>query len=125
MTGQRVGTTTWTRRKFLAATLASGAAVANATVAGQVVTFTLTPFVDDHVDVHGTAWFTVKFADSVEPGPGLVLEFIASGTVFRDTINVTGVVPHDYSTSGTKWQTWANPDVSSGSGVGVAGAVAV
>ena len=86
----------------------SGAAVANATVAGQVVTFTLTPFVDDHVDVHGTAWFTVKFADSVEPGPGLVLEFIASGTVFRDTINVTGVVPHDYSTSGTKWQTWAN-----------------
>jgi len=86
-----------------------GAVVANASVVGRVVTFTVTDYAESHTGVNGSAYFTVELSRSVQPGPH-DLVFTADGTIFRDQITV-GVLPqNDYSTTATKWAKWLPPD---------------
>ena len=86
-----------------------GAVVANASVVGRVVTFTVTDYAESHTGVNGSAYFTVELSRSVQPGPH-DLVFTADGTIFRDQIDV-GVLPqNDYSTTATKWAKWLPPD---------------
>ncbi|WP_163543201.1 Ig-like domain-containing protein [Occultella kanbiaonis] len=48
---------------------AGGEIVARATVAGSVVTFTLTEFADEHIEVTGTAYFEAEFVpERIVPG---------------------------------------------------------
>jgi uncharacterized surface anchored protein len=71
-----------------------GSVVAKAVVVNGVVTFTLTDYVDTHNDVHGTAFFSVRFDDATTPTSGPVdLTFTAGSKVFHDTVNKTGVGP--------------------------------
>jgi Bacterial Ig domain len=71
-----------------------GSVVAKAVVVNGVVTFTLTDYVDSHNDVHGTAFFSVRFDNATTPTSGPVsLTFTAGSKVFHDTVNKTGVGP--------------------------------
>ncbi len=88
-----------------------GAVVATAAVSGQVVTFTLTDYAENHQDVHGRAWFLVTFGRSVAYGQDLNLQFGVDGVTLMDGVRVTGR-PGDYSATATKWQTWADPAVN-------------
>src|SRR5580765_4603060 len=63
-----------------------GSVVAVAKVVGQVVTFTLTSYADTHFDVHGTAFFSVRWDQQNSPTSGPVdLAFTTSTQVFHDT----------------------------------------
>lgn len=69
-----------------------GAIVADATISGQQVTFTLTDYVDTHQAVSGTAWFQTTLDHSVvtDDGP-LPLTFEVTGGVHHDDeVTVTG-----------------------------------
>jgi Big-like domain-containing protein len=91
-----------------------GSVVATAHVAGKVVTFTLTTYADTHVDVHGGAFFSVKWDQSNLPTEGPVtLKFTTSTTVYTDTVNYTGSGTID-RTVPRKAGHWADPDVHSG-----------
>ena len=79
--------------------------VANASIAGRVVTFTMTSYAGSHLGVHGSAFFSVTLQNSVQPGP-LDLVFTTNTTTFRDHVDV-GVLPAtDYSGTATKWAKW-------------------
>lgn len=87
---------------------ADGTVVASASISGQLVTFTLTDFAEHHIGVKGSAFFSVALRQSVQPGPH-DLVFTASGSVFRDRVEV-GVRPvNDFSGTATKWAKWLPP----------------
>ena len=66
-----------------------GNIVANAAVSGQVVTFTLTDFVNDHVDVVGTAFFESRLNSTiVAPETTIDVTFVTDGASFGDTLDV-------------------------------------
>jgi uncharacterized surface anchored protein len=88
---------------------ASGHVIATAVVKDGVVTFTLTDFVDTHVDVSGTAFFSVHFDLSKIPGPGPVqLDFASSTKVFPGTVTMTGSGIQDRN-QGAKYGSWTDP----------------
>ncbi|MDO5628761.1 MAG: Ig-like domain-containing protein, partial [Mobilicoccus sp.] len=84
---------------------AAGQAVANARVAGNVVTFTMTNYAENHTGVRGTAWFWVNFTEVVQPGEDLELAFEVESTTFRDTIRIGNPVPAPED-GAFKWQRW-------------------
>jgi uncharacterized surface anchored protein len=91
-----------------------GSVVAVAHVVGKIVTFTLTDYADTHNDVHGGAFFFVKWDQSNLPTQGPVqLAFTTSTTVYHDTVNYTGTGTID-RTKPRKSGHWADPDVHSG-----------
>ncbi len=68
-----------------------GSVVATATVVNGLVTFKLTNYVDTHDNVHGAAFFSVRWSKSVSTVTGPVnLDFTAGSKVFHDTVNKTG-----------------------------------
>jgi uncharacterized surface anchored protein len=74
-----------------------GSLVATAKVVNGTVTFTLTNYVDTHVKVHGTAFFSVRWSRSETAVTGPVsLTFTAGSETFHDTVNKTGTTgrPH-------------------------------
>ena len=91
-----------------------GSVVAVAHVVGKVVTFTLTDYADTHNDVHGSAFFFVKWDESNLPTVGPVqLDFTTSTTVYHDTVNYTGTGTID-RTKPRKSGHWVDPNVHSG-----------
>lgn len=74
-----------------------GSLVATAKVVNGLVTFTLTNYVDTHVKVHGTAYFSVRWSksESAVTGP-VTLTFKAGSETFHDTVTKTGTTgrPH-------------------------------
>jgi Bacterial Ig domain len=93
-----------------------GSVVATAHVVGKVVTFTLTDYADTHVDVHGGAFFAVRWDQSNLPTVGPVqLSFTTSTTVYHDTVEYTGTgVGTIDRTKPRKIGHWVDPDVHSG-----------
>ncbi len=74
-----------------------GSLVATAKVVNGLVTFTLTNYVDTHVKVHGTAFFSVRWSKSESSVTGPVsLTFVAGSETFHDTVTKTGTTgrPH-------------------------------
>jgi uncharacterized surface anchored protein len=68
-----------------------GSIVANAVVVNGVVTFTLTDYANTHNDVHGTAFFFVRWDQQNLPTQGPVnLDFTTTTTVYHDTVTYTG-----------------------------------
>ena len=69
-----------------------GSVVAKAAVVNGLVTFTLTNYVDTHNNVHGSAFFSVRWskAESQVTGP-VSLDFKAGSEVFHDVVTKTGV----------------------------------
>lgn len=104
-----------------------GSVVATATVVNGLVTFKLTNYVDTHDNVHGAAFFSVRWSKSVSTVTGPVnLDFTAGSKVFHDTVDKTGTTsvprtgPHKSgfwtrlgTVSGTDALTWT---IDSGSG---------
>jgi uncharacterized surface anchored protein len=91
-----------------------GSVVATAHVVGKVVTFTLTSYVDTHNDVHGGAFFAVRWDQSNLPTQGPVtLQFHTSTTVYTDTVTYTGVGTID-RTKPRKSGHWVDLNVHSG-----------
>ncbi|MEO6571771.1 MAG: Ig-like domain-containing protein [Ilumatobacteraceae bacterium] len=74
----------------------TGEIVATATISATnpaVATFTLTTYVDDHIDVSGTAFFESQLRSNIAPTPGRTLTFVVSGgATFTTTVQVTPVV---------------------------------
>jgi LPXTG-motif cell wall-anchored protein len=70
----------------------SGAVVAVATISGApaVATFELTSYVDDRVDVCGTAFFESELSGSVTPNSTQTLTFVLSGGATFDTVITVG-----------------------------------
>ena len=68
-----------------------GQVVANATVSGKVVTFTLTDYADRYQNVRGTAYFATRVDRSVVTEPGTVdLVFrLSNGVTFDDSVTLT------------------------------------
>lgn len=74
---------------------ASGNVVAKATISGKVVTFTMTAYAENHINVKGTAKFQAKIAKDATLGNNTVT-LSTPGKDFSDTINVTkGIVLGD------------------------------
>jgi uncharacterized surface anchored protein len=91
-----------------------GSVVAVAHVSGKVVTFTLTTYADTHNDVHGGAFFFVRWDQNNLPTEGPVqLDFTTSTTVYHDTVNFTGTGTID-RTKPRKSGHWVDPNVHSG-----------
>jgi LPXTG-motif cell wall-anchored protein len=69
-----------------------GTVVATATISGQpaVATFELTGYVDERVDVCGTAFFESELSGSAEANSEQTLSFILSGVVTFETVVTVG-----------------------------------
>ncbi|WP_040155801.1 Ig-like domain-containing protein [Mobilicoccus massiliensis] len=87
----------------------AGATVAEASVTGRRVTFTMTDYARSHTGVHGSAWFWVEFADGVAPGDSLDLRFDVDSVVFRDQVRIERPGPGNPSYP-VKWQRWTSPE---------------
>ena len=61
-----------------------GQVVANAVVGGDTVTFTMTDYAQNHLGVHGSAWFWTEFSDIVKPGDDLDLVFTVGSSTVTD-----------------------------------------
>jgi uncharacterized surface anchored protein len=86
-----------------------GSVVAKATVVNGLVTFTLTNYVDTHNNVHGSAFFAVRWskAESSVTGP-VSLDFTAGSEVFHDVVTKTGTGTTAPRTSPHKSGFWTN-----------------
>lgn len=92
-----------------------GSVVAVAKVVGQVVTFTLTDYVDTHNDVNGGAFFSVRWDKVNSPTSGPVeLDFTTSTKVFHDTVIKEAGSGTVNRTKPRKVGNWIDPDVHSG-----------
>jgi uncharacterized surface anchored protein len=83
--------------------------VAKATVVNGLVTFTLTNYVDTHNNVHGSAFFAVRWskAESSVTGP-VTLDFTAGSEVFHDVVTKTGTGTTAPRTNPHKSGFWTN-----------------
>ena len=89
--------------------------MAHATVVNGVVTFKLTNYVDTHDNVHGSAFFNVRWNTQTVTKTGPVdLTFKAGGTVFHDTVNNTGTVGTVVRTQPQKIGFWVTNGVTTG-----------
>lgn len=82
-----------------------GQVVANAVVGGDTVTFTMTDYAQNHLGVHGSAWFWTEFSDIVKPGDDLDLVFTVGSSTFTDEIAVGDPGPGNPNYP-SKWQAW-------------------
>ncbi len=70
----------------------AGAVVANASIAGTpaVATFTFTTYVDERIDVCGSAFFESDLSSTVAPNAEIQLRFVISGGAIIDEVITTG-----------------------------------
>lgn len=90
----------------------SGATVATASIAGdpQVATFTLTSYVDDRVDVCGTAFFESKLSATTTPNSQQTLTYVVGGGATFDIVVDVGEIDTGVDRStGRKSATFNDP----------------
>ena len=82
--------------------------VAHAAIDHSSVTFTMTSWAAEHVNVSGSAFFAAK-ATQAEEGT-LPVVFTVDGVAFTDQVQIVPRPPGDYSNTANKWATWlTNP----------------